>query len=106
MVRHQQGLERGKKKRAAVMQAQELRMITQLLRTVTVHLLLQSLQELRRNTGHLARENKALTTDSHSKEWKLEAHRAAEGTVGVRETALRHVLGSALDPQQECTAPV
>jgi len=55
-----------KVKRAVVMMLllQELKMITQLqLREVTV--LLQ--QELRRNTGHLAPEHKALTTDSHLK---------------------------------------
>lgn len=64
MARQQQGLE--KAKRAVVMLSQELKMTTQLLRAVTVRLL-QCLQELRRNTGRLARENRALTTDSHLK---------------------------------------
>jgi len=57
----------GKEKRAVVMlllPVQELKMITQpQLRKVMAHLQ----QELMRNTGRLAREHKALTTDSHSK---------------------------------------
>lgn len=57
----------GKEKRAVVMLlllVQELKMITQpQLRKVMAHLQ----QELMRNTGRLAREHKALTTDSHSK---------------------------------------
>jgi len=48
-----------------LMLPQELKMITQLLRAVTGRL--QQLPELRRSTGPLARENKALTTDSHLK---------------------------------------
>jgi Zn-dependent M32 family carboxypeptidase len=57
----------GKEKRAVVMLlllVQELKMITQpQLRKVMARLQ----QELMRNTGRLAREHKALTTDSHSK---------------------------------------
>jgi len=65
MVRQQQGLGKVKVNRGVEMLPQELKMITQLLRAVTGHL--QQLQELKRNTGPLAREHKALTTDSHSK---------------------------------------
>jgi len=63
MVRQQQGPV--KVKRGVQMLPQEPKMITQLLRAVTGRL--QQLPELRRSTGPLARENKALTTDSHLK---------------------------------------
>jgi len=54
-----------KVKREAGTQPQGLKMIMQLLRTVTVPL--QQLQKLMRNTGRLDRKNKALTTASHLK---------------------------------------